>query len=222
MSRDPAHRLAGLRVALVFPDFLEQQLASYQDNGRFLGKVPPLSLAYVAGALEAAGAEVLLVDCIALGLHVDEAAGRVKAWRPDYVGFTLATVDWAGSLRWIQVFHERVGAPVIVGGIHMECYPAETLTHPCIALGFVGHADAGLVELLAAHHAGEPLDALPGAVFRRDDGSVQVNPPVPRPRGDDEMPRPARHLLPLDRYYSIVSTEHRYTAAMSNFGCPFG
>lgn len=222
MPAGPSLRLAGLRVALVFPDFLEQQLASYADNTRFLGNVPPLSLAYVAGALEAEGAQVLLVDCIALGIHVDEAVRRVAAWRPDYVGFTLATVDWAGSLRWIETFQQRLGVPVIVGGIHMECYPAETLTHACIALGFIGHADAGLAEVLAAHHAGQPLDPLPGAVFRRDDGSVQVNPPVPRPRADDLMPRPARHLLPLDRYFSIVSTEHRYTAAMSNYGCPFG
>lgn len=215
-------RLAGLRVALVFPDFLEVDLASYQDNGRFLGTVPPLSLAYVASALEAEGAEVLLLDCPALRIGREAAATRVAEWGADYVGFTLTTVDWAGSLRWMQTLHERVGAPILVGGIHMECYPAETLQHACIAVGYVGHADAGLAELLKAHHAGQALDDLDGAVFRRDDGTVQVNPARKRPRTDDEMPRPARHLLPLDAYFSIVSTEHRYTAAMSNFGCPFG
>ncbi|MCB9777271.1 MAG: B12-binding domain-containing radical SAM protein [Alphaproteobacteria bacterium] len=215
-------KLAGMRIALVFPDFLEQQLASYQDTARYLGKVPPLSLLYVAGALEAEGATVLVVDCIAANIGVEEAARRVAAWGPDYVGFTLATVDWAGSLRWAQTFKDRLGVPIIVGGIHMECYPAETLTHECIDLGFIGHADAGVADVLVAHHAGRSLDGLPGAVFRRDDGTVQVNEPVPRPRSGDDMPGPARHLTDLDAYFSIVSTEHRYSSAMSNFGCPFG
>ena len=57
-----AQELAGLRVALVFPDFLTSDLASHQDNGRFLGVVPPLSLLYVAAVLKRAGAVVEVID----------------------------------------------------------------------------------------------------------------------------------------------------------------
>ena len=41
-------RLDGLRIALVFPHFVSDELASYADNGRFMGTVQPLSLLYVA------------------------------------------------------------------------------------------------------------------------------------------------------------------------------
>lgn len=214
-------RLAGLRVALVFPTFLDVELASHQDNARFLGSIPPLTLAYVATVLERSGAEVLLLDCPTLGLSMAEAMRLVRGFGPAYVGFTLATVDWASSLAWMRAFHEQLAVPILVGGIHMECYPRETLSHRCITLGLIGHADLALVDLLETHQRGGDLSAVPGAVFRNEEGTVVVVPERPRPRTDAGMGWPARHLLPYDRHFSIVSTERNFTAAMSNFGCPY-
>jgi anaerobic magnesium-protoporphyrin IX monomethyl ester cyclase len=216
-----AGRLAGLRVALVFPVFIDVELASYQDNAKYLGSIPPLSLGYVAAVLEQAGAEVLLLDCPTLGMRLPRAIEVVRAFRPDYVGFTLATVDWLSSLAWMNGFHEQIGAPIVVGGIHMECYPRETMTHECIALGLVGHADQGLVELLETHHAGGDLSGIPGACFRDTDGEVVLVPEEKRPRTDEGMPFPARQLWPTEKHFSIVSTERYFTPAMSNFGCPY-
>ena len=150
-------RLSGLRVALVFPVFIDVELASYQDNAKYLGAIPPISLGYVAAVLEGAGAEVLLLDCPTLGMRLDRAVDVVRAFKPDYVGFTLATVDWLSSLTWMQGFKDALGVPIVVGGIHMECYPRETMTHECIDIGLVGHADQGLVELLALHQEGGDL-----------------------------------------------------------------
>ena len=214
-------RLAGLRIALVFPVFIDVELASYQDNARYLGAIPPLTLGYVAAVLRDAGAEVLLLDCPTLGMRMDRAIEVVRAWKPDYVGFTLATVDWLSSLAWMNAFHEQVGAPIVVGGIHMECYPRETMTHECITLGLVGHADQGAVELLATHQEGGDLSAIPGACFRDADGEIVLVPEVKRPKTDATMPFPARELWPTDKHFSIVSTERHFTAAMSNFGCPY-
>ncbi len=214
-------RLAGLRVALVFPVFIDVELASYQDNAKYLGAIPPLSLGYVAAVLENAGAEVLLLDCPTLGMRVDRAIEVVRAFAPDYVGFTLATVDWLSSLTWMNAFHERLAVPIVVGGIHMECYPRETMTHSCISIGLVGHADQGLLELLETHHAGGDLSGIPGACFRDAEGEVVLVPEGKRPRTDEGMPFPARQLWPTEKHFSIVSTEKHFTAAMSNFGCPY-
>jgi radical SAM superfamily enzyme YgiQ (UPF0313 family) len=215
-------RLAGMRVALVFPTFLDVELASHQDNARFLGSIPPLTLGYVAGTLKEAGADVLLLDCPTLGMRVDRAVEVVRAFNPDYVGFTLATVDWASSLAWMEAFKKGIpSAHIIVGGIHMEIYPKETLSHHCIELGLAGHADMTLVALLEAHASGADLSEIPGAIFRQDDGEVIVVPEIARPKNDDDMPFPARELWPTEKHFSIVSTESHFTAAMSNFGCPF-
>ncbi len=215
-------RLAGLRVALVFPTFLDVELASHQDNARFLGAIPPLTLGYVGAVLREAGADVLLLDCSTLGMRVDKAVEVVRAFAPDYVGFSLATVDWSSSLVWMQTFkRELPSASILVGGIHMEIYPKETLSHDCIDIGLVGHADVSLVELLEAHSSGGDLGEVAGAVFRSQDGDVTVGPEQPRPKDDDDKPFPARELWPTERHFSIVSTENHFTAAMSNFGCPF-
>ncbi len=226
MARTPptastTDRLAGLRVALVFPTFLDVELASHQDNARFLGAIPPLTLGYVASALTRDGADVLLLDCPTLGIRLPEAIERVRAFAPHYVGFTLATVDWLSSLAWMQGFHAALDAKILVGGIHMECYPKETLTHECIHLGLVGHADVALTDLLVADQEGGDLRQVPGAVFRDNEGGVVVVPEAPRPKTDEGMPFPARELWPVEKHFSIVSTRHHFTAAMSNFGCPF-
>ena len=214
--------LAGLRVALVFPTFLDVELASHQDNARFLGAIPPLTLGYVASALQRDGADVMLLDCPTLGMKLPDAIAAVRAFDPTYVGFTLATVDWLSSLAWMQGFKDAMpGAHVLVGGIHMECYPKETLSHSCIELGLVGHADIALTRLLLAHSGEGNLADVPGAVFRDDEGEVVVVPADERPRQDQDMPIPARDLWPVERHFSIVSTQSHFTAAMSNFGCPF-
>lgn len=215
-------RLDGLRVALIFPHFVSDELASYADNGRFMGTVQPLSLLYVAAVLRDAGARVMVVDCPAEDLNMDQALQRVQAFRPDYMGFTLTTVDWASTLQWMRFMHTRVDAPILVGGIHMECYPKETLSHECIALGYAGQADGPLIDLLAAHQEGRNLNQIPGAVFRDETGQVQVVPMAKAPKTDAGMPFPARDLVDNRRYFSIVSQNQNYTAAMSNFGCPYG
>lgn len=219
--RSSEGRLAGLRVALVFPTFLDVELASHQDNARYLGAIPPLTLGYVASALTQDGADVLLLDCPTLGMRLPEAIQRVRAFAPHYVGFTLATVDWLSSLAWMQGFHEALDAKILVGGIHMECYPRETLTHECIHLGLMGHADVSLTDLLVADQEGGDLASVPGAVFRDGDGQVVVVPEAPRPKTDAGMAYPARELWPVEKHFSIVSTRDHFTAAMSNFGCPF-
>ena len=221
-KRIAERRLAGLRVALVFPTFLDVELASHQDNARFLGSIPPLTLGYVGAVLEEAGADVMILECTTLGMKLDRAVEVVRAFAPDYVGFSLATVDWLSSLAWMSRFNERLPeARIVVGGIHMECYPRETLTHDCIDVGLVGHADVALVELLEIHRTGGDLSSVPGAVYRDDEGEVVVVPALARPGGDEDMPFPARGLMPVDKHFSIVSTESHFTAAMSNFGCPF-
>ncbi len=220
-SHRDAGRLAGLRVALVFPTFLDVELASHQDNARFLGAIPPLSLGYVASVLTRAGADVLLLDCPTEGLTVDRAIEEVRSFQADYVGFTLATVDWLASLKWIESFKQAVDCQIVVGGIHMECYPEETLSHQAIDIGLVGHADLGLVDLLDAHGSGGDLNTVQGAVFRNNDGEVVVVPSISRPNEEEDMPWPARELWPTERHFSIVSTQQHFTAAMSNFGCPY-
>ena len=213
--------LAGLKVALVFPTFLDADLASHQDNARFLGAIPPLSLGYVASVLRGAGADVMVLDCPTLGMGLTRAVDVVRAFNPDYIGFTLATVDWLSSLEWMQRMNAEISAYILVGGIHMECYPKETLTHECIELGLAGHADIALVELLQTHQEGGDLSAIPGAVFRNQEGEVIVVPEGTRPGREGDMPWPALDLLPYQQHFSIVSTETYFTAAMSNFGCPF-
>ena len=79
MSAVRSNRLAGVKIALVFPTFTDVELASYADNAKLLGAVPHLGLGYVASELKRHGAEVILLDCMTLSLTVHQAIERVRA-----------------------------------------------------------------------------------------------------------------------------------------------
>ncbi len=124
--------LDGLRICLVFPNVALERTAALAQNVHALGAIQPLSLLYVAGILEEAGASVSFIDATARGLSLEETSGFIEAFRPDVVGWTLATLDFSFSLDWIRTIRQHVDVPVLVGGIHLSHYPRETLTHIAI------------------------------------------------------------------------------------------
>ncbi len=212
--------LAGLKVCFVFPNVALEKTAALLQNVHALGPIQPMSLLYAAGIVEAAGADVRVVDGTGEGLTKEQIADRLRAFAPDVVAYTLATLDFAFSVEWIRDLRKLYEAPVLVGGVHLSQYPAETLTHTCIDWGVVTDGEVTTVELLKTWRAGGDLKDVPGIVFRDDDGEPVVTEERPTWIDVDATPWPARHLTNLDAYWSIMSTRHRFTAMMTGFGCP--
>ncbi len=212
--------LSGLRICLIFPNVALERTAALAQNVHALGAIQPLSLLYVAGILEESGAEVCVVDATARGLSLEEASGIAEAFRPDVIGWTLATLDFAFSLEWIRAIRDHIDVPVVVGGIHLSQYPLETLTHTCIDWGVVTDAEISLVELLSTWRAGGDLAEVKGIVYRRDDKPVLTAARAVW-TNLDETALPARHLARNASYRSVLARSEKFTAIMSGWGCPF-
>jgi radical SAM superfamily enzyme YgiQ (UPF0313 family) len=215
-------RLAGLRVALVYPPYgtirNEPGIAIVKEN---YGVIPNLSLLYVAGVLEAEGCEVLFVDAFAEGLDIEATAARLAAFDPAFIGYTLTTYLFLQSLEWIRGLRERLDVPVIVGGVHLQLYPRETLAHACIDYGVTGEAELILPHLLEAILNGEVLRDIKGLAYKdKNSGEIVVTPPAPL-ADPNEAPFPARHLLDNGRYYSFISQYRNFTPLMTSRGCPY-
>src|SRR5580698_10328239 len=92
---------------------------------------PPLGLAYIAGALEAAGERVAVVDAVAsapdnvgryykgylIGLSFDEIAARIPS-SVDFIGISvLFTHEWPAAVCLIETIKRRhPDVPVVLGG----------------------------------------------------------------------------------------------------------
>ncbi len=102
----------------------------------------------------------------------------------------------------------------------MEIHPKETLTHECVDHGVVGDGWETLPELLEALENGKDLLSVKGLVFRKD-GNIILTEERPTTVGLEDVPFPARDLLPNEKYDMIASKAKPLTIMITSLGCPF-
>jgi radical SAM superfamily enzyme YgiQ (UPF0313 family) len=205
-----------------------------------LSITPPLGLAYVAGALRAAGHDVRVVDAVAeaptkhtryfrgylVGLSFDEIAARVPS-DSKVVGITaLFTHEWPAITQLIEAVKRRLpDVPVVIGGEHVTSMPELCLMTSKADYLVLGEGEETVVELLEALDHGAPMAEMLG-IGHRQDGEVVVNPRRARTMQIDEIAWPAWDLIDLDTYH-----EHRWMGGMwsknksvpilATRGCPY-
>jgi anaerobic magnesium-protoporphyrin IX monomethyl ester cyclase len=216
--------LDGLKVALVYPPYgpvkNEPGIKAVKEN---YGIFPSLSLLYVAGILEAAGCEVQLIDSHAEGLDLDQTVARLKAFGPSYIGYTITTYLFFQTLDWIKAIKEHVEVPTIVGGVHLNIYPRETLTHDSIDYAVTGECEVSLAELLHALETGGNLREVRGIAYRPH--GLETDEVVVTEHACDVdvdlAPLPARHLLDNTLYHSFISRQKNFSCFITSRGCPY-
>ncbi len=208
-----------VKVLLLNPFVLKMHgELSFAENFR-----PPLGLAYVGSALEAAGYEVEIHDALLLGTRFPRLRKLLRRSRPDAVGISVYTPTRFEAFLTAQLVRETLGAsvPIIAGGPHVSAAPEDTLENvPAIDHVVAGEGERPLVELLEVLSGGGDPTSVAG-VFSRRDGEVVCGSPRSVPIEIDEIPRPGRHLLPMKRYGTrMPSTMHSCTTVLTSRGCP--
>jgi anaerobic magnesium-protoporphyrin IX monomethyl ester cyclase len=201
---------------------------------------PPLGLAYIAGALEAAGHAVAVVDAVTeapetylryfrgylLGLPFDQIVDRIPADAKAVGVNSIFTHEWPAVARLVAVIKQRrPGLPVILGGEHVTSMPEFCLLTSQADYLVMGEGEETIVELVDAIERGTPPAELLGIGYR-DDREVVVNPRRARALAVDDIPRPAWHLFDLDTYHEYKWLGGMYSATKSvpvlaTRGCPY-
>jgi radical SAM superfamily enzyme YgiQ (UPF0313 family) len=211
-----------MRIALIFPAYnpkiFSENLITVDEE---FCLASPIILAYVAAILERHGHQVMLLDVRALNLSKAKALERIKAFKPDMLGFRAETYHFHDSLEWIGYLKSHLHIPVITGGINMTLYPKETLSHDEIDYAIVGEAIESLPALMLALENNDDFRRIPGVGYKDKNGNIIVNPPSDKLADFDSYPFPARHLLPNDKYYSFISQRKNFTVMLTSTGCPF-
>ncbi len=216
--------LEGVKLALVYPPYgavrNEPGIRVVKEN---YGVIPSLSLLYVAAVAEAAGCQVLFVDANAEGLSLEGTIERLRAFQPDFVGYTVTTYLFFQTLEWIRAIRRAMDAPSIAGGVHMSIYPKESLRYPEIDYAVTGEAENCLPQLLHALVTGGDLQQVPGLAWRPGGvGDERVSLTSPEQGMDvDLVPFPARHLVENSRYYTFISKYKNFTPIITSRGCPY-
>lgn len=207
-----------------------------------LNGTPPISVAYLAGSLTAAGHEVQVIDAVgeALdamhpgyrsdilvnGLRVDEIVARI---RPDtqLVGIScMFSHEWPLIRELIATIARRLpGVPIVCGGEHATAVPELCLEEaPALLACALGEGEETVVDLVEAIAAGRPMATVPGLVYR-DVSGPRRSPVRTRIRDVDAIPLPRWDLTPIERYleggFSFGVDRGRTMALLATRGCPY-
>ena len=184
---------------------------------------PPLGLAYIAAVLERQGVAVRLMDAGVEGLSIEETAAQVIAAKPKVLGVSATSNFFGNALEFAR--QVRGGHPsvfIVLGGPHGTSCSEEVMEHDGFDAVVIGEGEETARELVAAVLDGSDLGAVRGIVYRNGEEIIRTG-PRPLIKDLDELPLPARHLLPLHKYIPQPNDgPYRPKHAMnSSRGCPY-
>jgi radical SAM superfamily enzyme YgiQ (UPF0313 family) len=203
-----------VRVLLVNPSY------PFEEFPRLLVTLP-----YVAAALRADGHEVEILDLLLARTTPEKIERRMERFRPQLVGITSVTLNHhiaSGIATVVRKCDEQV--PIAMGGPHVS-FEIEGSFRDLPALDYIGigEGEHTMRELARALEGRMDVRDVRGLAYRerskRDRLSGQIAKTPPRPLEDDldELPPPARDLVPLARYLAFDS----HASVVTSRGCPY-
>lgn len=198
-----------MRVLLINPSY------PFEEFPRLLVTLP-----YLASALRAQGHEVEILDLLLARTTDEKIERRMAKVRPDLVGITSVTLNQHIANRIAEVvrkYDERV--PIAMGGPHVA-FEIESSFRDLPALDYIaiGEGEHTIVELARSLEGRMDVRDVRGLALR-DPSNGEIVRTAPRPLENDldDLPPPARELVPLPRYLAFDS----HASLVTSRGCPY-
>ncbi|HDY89454.1 MAG TPA: radical SAM protein, partial [bacterium] len=216
------------KILLINPALTPEEI--YSDYGVASATLPPLGLCYIAAVLERDLHEIKIIDGVAEKISKQQLTKRVKKYNPEIIGITAMTVGYIRALETANLIKEiDKNIIILLGGPHVSSIPKKTFEEQdCFDIGVIGEGEYTVRELinylekkeLTNYKAG--LEKIKGLVYKNKGKTIQTS------RRElienlDELPLPARHLLPDIKLYNLLlmNQEPNYASIVPSRGCPF-
>lgn len=201
----------GYTISLVNPN------AAVEVVKRLGISTPPLGLGYLAATLRERGFRVQIIDDLVEKLSFEKLVGRLK--NSEIVGITSTTATFNSALRYAKMIKEKLGAFVIMGGVHVTFRPFDALRHNFVDAVCMGEGEETIAEVAERVEAGKSLNGVEGLIYK-DKGKIVDNGPRGFIEDLDSLPFPAFDLMPLEKY-SLLGQKLEQFPMITSRGCPF-
>lgn len=189
--------------------------------------MPALGIGYLAAVLEKNGYKVKIIDAHVEAMSEKRIIDKLREIDPMVVGVTFTTETRFEGFRTIRLAKAaNLEAFIVAGGPHVSYAADDSLKNITDLDGVIrGEGEYTLLELVRSLEEDKDLVDVAGLSYRSD-GEIFHNPPRLFVGNINEIPFPARHLYPLERYNFVLDVpgKKKLKAAniMTSRGCPFG
>jgi len=202
-----------MRILLVQPNY--RKIYAYAQKKEITPIFPPLGLAYIAAVLKKNGIEVKILEANAHNLDNTQIESCIKEYSPDFVGITSTTSLIEEAHQIALLCPKKI--KVIIGGIHASSMPQETLEKfERFDYLIRGEGEFTMLELVQK----KVISKIKGLSYKKG-GKIIHNPERELNDNLDELPFPARELLPMNKYFSAGAKQNPSDYILSSRGCPY-
>ncbi|MFT5172657.1 MAG: anaerobic magnesium-protoporphyrin IX monomethyl ester cyclase [Gammaproteobacteria bacterium] len=211
----PMHRSAQGPIVLINPPWITKDETVWHG---IKGAMPPLSLLSIGAVLEQAGFEVQVIDAHLYAMSEQQVLQAIANAKPSIVGITMMTstaIAAHQTARLAKQVDSRI--KVVVGGVHPDSLPEETLRNRDIDYVVRGDGEYAMLELAQ----GLPDEDIAGLCYRRNQRPV-LNTARPVLMDLNQLPPYAYHLVPIRKYYPAAGAYQKLPAInmLMTRGCP--
>jgi radical SAM superfamily enzyme YgiQ (UPF0313 family) len=204
-----------MKISLIFPPSIYQTKQT----------MPPLGIAWLAAVLRENGfRNVTLIDSVINKYSNQEIVELLKKEDPDIVGLSFGTQNRFYAFNLAQLIKKEFPKVFIVaGGPHPTLTIDDTLRNiPEIDIVVRGEGEYSFLDLVKTINKRGDLRDVKGISFRNKKGKILHNINREPIQNLDELPMPARDLLPIDDYQQTIPLSDKIcTSMITSRGCPY-
>lgn len=231
-----------MKILLINPPNSIDQKAAFTVN-----LFQPLGLAYIAATLEENNYQVKILDALAegfdqervqgerkiIGLSDSEIKKKIKKFEPNIVGISNLFSFQSDEAHRMSNLVKSVDSKIttVVGGSHPTIQPEDILKNKNVDYVIRGEGEYAMLELVRAIEGKKPVVSMKSLSYRDNKGRIFNNARSEPIKHLDNLPFPARHLLPMDKYFEaakkgrvidgLIACGKKRTSITTSRGCPF-
>ena len=189
----------------------------------------PMFLAYAAGAAEADGNEILLLDAPAMDLNKEQTLKKIEEFEPTLVVCETSTPSIINDLEFVKsikskgVDLSRQTPLIALMGTHASAEPIETMKmESSLDFCIIGEADYTIKNLIK--NLNTPNNVA-GVAWRKENGEIDFNPEGPKIQNLTELPWVSKvykkHLYSCYKKYFYGANLNPLVVILAGRGCPY-
>jgi magnesium-protoporphyrin IX monomethyl ester (oxidative) cyclase len=166
-----------------------------------------------------------------VGLESEEVVYKIKQCEPDVVGIDIPYSSWSKTAFEVASALKSINKDivVVVHGLHPSARPLDCIASQNVDFAVIGEPEYTMLELVESLEQGvkSSLKKIRGIAFM-DNGRKVITPPRHVIQDLDSLPFPARHLLPMEKYFAAVrenplrgEIRKPWASMITSRGCPF-